>query len=297
MAFIKYQHLERLGTQETEGILDGIAYVFYKIDGTNASVWWDEENKEICAGSRNRELSLGNDNAGFLAWTRDQVRLASFFHYYPHLRLYGEWLVPHSLKTYREDAWRNFYIFDVMDEDGNYLHYDQYKNLLDQEGLDYIPPIGMIINGNTDQIYQFLDKTGQFLIKDGEGRGEGLVIKNYDYSNKYGRQTWAKVVTNEFKILNHKEMGAPLIHGAEFIEQNIINRYCTDAFIDKEKAKLELDNDGWSSKLIPQLLGRVFYELIQEETWNFIKEFKNPTVNFKLLNTLCIKAVKARIGL
>ena len=36
--FVKYQHVERLGTDETEGILDGIVYVFYKIDGTNGSV-------------------------------------------------------------------------------------------------------------------------------------------------------------------------------------------------------------------------------------------------------------------
>lgn len=35
--FIKYQHLERLGNQETNGILDGEVYVFPKIDGTNAS--------------------------------------------------------------------------------------------------------------------------------------------------------------------------------------------------------------------------------------------------------------------
>ena len=35
----------------------------------------------------------------------------------PGCRFFGEWLVPHSLKTYREDAWRDFYIFDVMKDD------------------------------------------------------------------------------------------------------------------------------------------------------------------------------------
>ena len=37
--FVKYQHIERFGTQETEGIENGTCYVFPKIDGTNASLW------------------------------------------------------------------------------------------------------------------------------------------------------------------------------------------------------------------------------------------------------------------
>ena len=43
MQFTKYQHLERLGTTEVEGIEVGEVYVFPKLDGTNASVWVDAE--------------------------------------------------------------------------------------------------------------------------------------------------------------------------------------------------------------------------------------------------------------
>lgn len=39
MEFKKYQHVERFGTDETEGINIGKCYVFPKIDGTNSSVW------------------------------------------------------------------------------------------------------------------------------------------------------------------------------------------------------------------------------------------------------------------
>lgn len=63
--FKKYQSLERLGTQATDGITDGIVHVFFKIDGTNASLWMDGR---VRGGSRNRELALENDNAGFLNW-------------------------------------------------------------------------------------------------------------------------------------------------------------------------------------------------------------------------------------
>ena len=39
--FKKYQHVERLGTSEVQGIENGMCYVFPKIDGTNAScIMW-----------------------------------------------------------------------------------------------------------------------------------------------------------------------------------------------------------------------------------------------------------------
>lgn len=64
MKFKKYQHLERYGNQSVSDIEQGEVYVFPKIDGTNASVWLNDEGN-IAAGSRNRELSHEKDNAGF----------------------------------------------------------------------------------------------------------------------------------------------------------------------------------------------------------------------------------------
>ena len=293
--FVKYQHIERLGVQETENILDGITHVFYKIDGTNGSVWM--EDGELKAGSRNRELSLENDNAGFYAYILQSDKYKKFFEQFPNHRLFGEWLVPHSLKTYREDAWRRFYVFDVMDANGKYIPYDHYHRELSEYGIDYIPPLAIGRNITNDNIYHMLEKAGQFLVEDGKGNGEGIVIKNYDWENKYGRQVWAKVIANEFKEIHHKEMGAPEINGTQLIEEKIIEEFFTDAFIDKEKAKLELEVDGWSSQLIPKLLGITFYEFLQEELHHVLKKYKNPTINFMLLNKLAINKVKKRIGL
>ena len=70
MKFRKYQHIERFGTDEVLGIDDGLNYIFPKIDGTNSSVWLDEG--VITAGSRNRELTLDKDNAGFCAWVSNK---------------------------------------------------------------------------------------------------------------------------------------------------------------------------------------------------------------------------------
>ena len=113
--FKEYQHLERFGTTEVAQIELGECYIFPKIDGTNASVWL--LNGELQAGSRTRHLTLEKDNAGFLAWAKEQTNLIEYLKENPLLRLYGEWLVPHSLKTYRESAWRKFYVFDVYDDE------------------------------------------------------------------------------------------------------------------------------------------------------------------------------------
>ena len=294
MEFRKYQHVERFGTSEVEGIELGICFVFPKIDGTNSSVWLNE-NGELRAGSRNRELTYEKDNAGFYNAISKDERILNYLKKHPTHRLFGEWLVPHSLKTYRDDAWRKFYIFDVcVDNDSEvgleYIPYDIYKPLLEEFNLDYLAPIRVVKNGDYENFIRCLDQN-IFLIKDGQGAGEGVVIKNYDFYNKYKRQTWAKIVTSEFKEKHHKEMGAPIIEN-KMIEESIVEEYITLAFVEKEYSKILNDNDGWNSRLIPQLLSRVFYELINEEMWNVIKKFKMPTVNFKTLNSLTVNKIK-----
>lgn len=294
MEFKKYQHLERFGNDEVEGIELGKLYIFPKLDGTNAQVWLDDEGN-IKAGSRNRELTLEKDNAGFYKFVLENENIKKYLEKHPTHRLYGEFLVPHSLKTYREDAWRRFYIFDVCldKEDGSveYIPYDIYKPLVEEFGLDYIPPIVTMTNGSYGYFIRTLDNN-TFMIQDGKGVGEGIVIKNYDYYNKYKRQIWAKIVTNEFKEIHKREMGVNNIKTEKVIEQEIVDNYCTAAFIEKEYSKILNETGEWDNRKIPMLLGRVFSELVKEETWNIIKKYKNPTINYKTLNALVINKIK-----
>lgn len=293
MGFVRYQHVERFGTDEVENIELGVCHVFAKIDGTNSSVWI--ENGEIKAGSRNRELSLEEDNAGFYAAVMQDEKIREYLEKHPEHRVYGEWLVPHSLKTYRDDAWRKFYVFDVCvdTEDGGveYIPYSLYAPLLDEVGIDYIPLLAEVRNGSYQQFVDMLEKN-QFLIKDGQGAGEGIVIKNYSYKNRFARTTWAKIVRSEFREIHSRTMGAPIIQGEKMVEQEIIDRFCTTAMIEKEYAKIVTESNGWTSKYIPRLFGQVWYSLITEEAWNIVKEFKSPRVNFKTLNALMIDKIK-----
>lgn len=288
MSFVKYIHLERYGNDEVEGIDTGVVYAFPKLDGTNGQLWW--EGGKLMAGSRNRVLELGSDNAGFYAHALSDQRYTDFFQNYPNCRLFGEWLVPHSLKTYRDDAWRVFYVFDVMDNLGEFLPYDHYKPMLDCFGLDYLAPLAILKNPSYEQIQYTLNKN-VFLIKDGMGIGEGIVLKNYGFENRFGRVCWAKVITNAFKEVHHKEMGAPIING-DLVEEKIVQEYVSEHLVDKVVSKITNEYGGWSSKHIGQLLGVVWYDLITEESWNFLKKHNQPKVDFKLLQRLTIQRVK-----
>lgn len=295
MGFIKYPHLERFGRQAVSDLHDGLCYIMPKLDGTNAQVWYDKDLDLILAGSRNRLLdeTSDGDNAGFCKFARKNENLRNFFKSYPDLRVYGEFLVPHSLKTYRDDAWKKFYIFDIVDKDGKFINYDDYRIILDEFGLDYIPVLWKM-EFPTEQKLIELSKKNTFLIKDGEGFGEGLVVKRYEWINKYGRVTWAKLVTNEFKEKNTKEFGANVIKSDIIIEQEIVDAFCTEEFIKKEHSKLLVVYDviELPNKKIPELLNRVYYEFLTEEAYEFVKKFKNPTINFKVLNALVLNKTK-----
>lgn len=288
MEFNRYQHVEKFGNDEVDGIELGTCYIFPKIDGTNASVWNDKF--EIKSGSRNRELSLENDNQGFYKYILEQDNISKFLFDYPDLKLYGEFLVPHTLKTYRENAWRKFYVFDVVEETEEgfcYLTYEEYQPILEEYKIDYLSPLKIIKNPTYEDLLHCLE-INTTLMKEGE-IGEGIVIKNYSFVNKYERVTWAKIVRSEFKEKHHKEMGRPTLE-RKMIEQEIVDEYATSALIEKTYAKIAVD--GWNSKKIPELLSRVFYDLVNEEIWNIVKKFKNPKIDFKILNTLTILKIK-----
>lgn len=314
MEYRKYMHVEKLGNLEVSDILLGTVHVFPKVDGTNSVVWLDDGN-EIACGSRNRQLTLEKDNAGFLAYVKSDLGIhireaASRFQNY---HFYGEWLVPHTFKEYRESAWRKFYLFDIWDEkDGTWLSYEEYFELAMEYDLDIITCSAIIDHPSEEQLFNMLD-TNTFLIQDHVGPGEGIVLKNYDYVNRYGRTCWAKMVRNEFKDANKKLFGPRPTEGTLTVERKVVEKYVTEAFVKKERYKIEnillnevteaagmgfdekaeyLNDRKTRGKLIPRLIQTVFYELVREHAWDIVKDNKRPTVNFKQLEKLCTMAVK-----
>lgn len=289
-----YPHLVRYGTQETSGIEDGECFIFSKVDGTNASARLEINlsKTEVIAGSRKRLLTIHDDNQGFCKWLLNQDNIKEFLLEYPDYILYGEWLKRHTIKTYKDDAWNKFYVFDVFDRKQNkFIHYNDYVGLLEDYKIEYIPVECVISNPTIDKLKILSTTKSNFLIKEGEGHGEGIVIKNYDYVNKYGRTTWAKIVNDEFIKNSKSRSNLTLVDMT--IEENIINAYCTEAFIRKEYSKLlAMYDNKFEKKYIKELLGRVYYEFIKEEAYIFIPGLRNPKIDFRVLQNLLIQKVK-----
>ena len=277
-----YQHVVRLGTDEVEGILDGTVYVYTKLDGTNTGVHY--ENGQIVVNSRKRELTEEKDNAGSREYVLSQEKYKKFFEEYPNLYLYGEFLVKHAVRTYEDSAWKKLYIFDVVDyENHRYLSYEEYAPILDKYNIEYIPLIAKLENPTKEEIIDCLNKTTYR--QEDDNLGEGIVIKRYDgWRNKYNRITWAKIVRTEF-IVNKKAHNSISEISKE---QEIADTFCTDAFIEKELTKVlnDVGKENWNNKYIGRCLNTVWHTLIEEESWNIIKKYKNPTINFHVLYTV-----------
>ena len=304
--YTKYQHIEKLGSGEVEGILDGTCYLFYKIDGTNSCVWYDDDSGSLRFGSRNRELSLEQDNSNFMRMMTTEPRLnamymdlLNFLCRHRNVIVYGEWLVPVNIKRYKDDAWKNFYVFDVYNSDtGEYWNYDDYKRVFDEDypNIKYVPLICKLENPTEEDIKSHLGETGNFLIS--EGVGEGIVIKNYAFVNKYGRRTWAKMLTEDF--LTHKKgmraQKREAQEAGESVERNIIKMMTVDHVI-KEKAKvMELRGSStWESKFIHELLNRAFTEFFRDNWEIILKKYHNPTINFQTLKRYSDEFVKSII--
>jgi hypothetical protein len=303
MEHVKYMHLERFGGPDVEGIEVGEGWVFPKLDGTNGSAWWTDG--ALWAGSRGRLLNGAEDNFGFRAYVEQHRELRGFFSEFPAVRLFGEWLVPHTFKHYREEAWRRFWVFDVWGEETQrWVPYEEYAPCLERHGIDFVPPLARVVNPTQEQLLKIAEGN-TFLVQDGAGPGEGVVLKRYGFVNRFGRTAWAKVVRNEFKEKNLLAFGVPEKGEVFQVEVAIAEEAVTPALVAKERAKIEaayhagippdayhagippenvrMQADPPRSMLIPRLLETVYHSVVTEEMWTAVKKHKDPTVDFRKL--------------
>lgn len=286
MNFQRYQHIEKLGSPEVDGILLGTCYIFPKLDGANASVWKNEDGK-LCVGSRNQEITGSDALKGFYEYCCKHAGIQRYFAAYPNHRLYGEWLIPHTIKTYRPEALNKFYVFDIVGQTGFHADFSVWSWYATRFSVEYIPCIAKIQNPSVGQIMKLVE-TNDYLMQDGH-IGEGIVIKNYDFVNKYGRTTWAKIVRSEFKDQNRTVFGgAKLQHGPDRVEYKIANEVSLATIT----AKVYANMYDFDSKQIPKLLGLVWHDFVTEELWGWMKKYKNPTIDFKLLGKLVTDKTK-----
>lgn len=304
-----FLHVERLDKSECDGLLAGPCVVTAKLDGTNAVVYWNDE-EGICAGSRKRALTEEKDNAGFCNWLRhsnnEEAQLLSAFmsRYKNRYIIFGEWMGSNkfigSIKTYNKEALGQMYIFDVFDtEELRYLSDPEWRGLLSAP-FDLSPwfvhSFG-IYEGLTMEKIQEIAENNHFLLPT-DKVGEGVVVKRIDnWKNAWGNIAYGKLVLEEFK----QEKAKPKVKDDSPQEEFIVRDYVTNSEIAKSVAKvcvlMDIDEFDYRNGQCMGRLMNLCYQDLLEECPNWVKQFKNPTVDFMRLKKCCDAAVRTYLGL
>ncbi len=283
MKFKAYPKIHRLGKEEVEDILIGKVLVQEKIDGANVSMWWDEETNMVRCGSRTRELPLDESFNGFQECVRANGKISTALATQPKLRLFGEWLVKHTI-TYPDTAYRKIYLFDVYDEEGEY-YWNQDKvaelaAMLDLEYPQLFTPAPVFLK--TDEIKEFVGKS--FVA----ANGEGVVIKNEGFKNKFGDLVYAKLVHEKFKETNAIVFGGNNKHSEAYNEMYIVNKYCTLGRVQKNMQKLQnITEKRLDMEHTSQVAGTCYHDMITEDIWEIVKKIK--VIDFTRLQRLSMK--------
>lgn len=305
MKFRAYTHIEKVGKPQVYGINHGLCYIYPKLDGTNACVWYDLDTDSICAGSRKRQITVENDNGGFAAYATEHADMAHVRDYCkanPDKIVYGEWLGGVDgrkfLGTVKDYTIGGFFVFDVYDETlGRYLRYEEYAFAPHMnEYTRVVPTIAKIEDPTEAELAACLDGTDYILPKG--VRGEGIVIKNYDFLDEYGHYQMAKVITSEFherKKHSHKRDDACVDNEAAFVDE-----FCTNAFIEKCKLKTleHFQADEWNNdkKYIGYCITLVVDDLMREEFYDYFRR-KMPKVDLGRIRALAREKFISNIGL
>lgn len=270
----KYMHVERLSgafNPEIAGLLEGEVWVFPKLDGANHSVFWDAENGIARCGSRNQILSEGYDSTRFHKYFMDHPELAEFVEKHKNLILYGEFMTPHTIRTYIDDVWNHYFVFDVFDTESNkYLPFEEYVNLLTGTGIDYIR--GQFVYSPELSDIEALMEKNTYKMQEGH-IGEGVVVKNYEFVNRYGRTTWGKMVREEFK----EEFRASKQCKELTLEERIAEKHVSKEFVFKEFHKFvsQFGTPVWNDGMIPDFLKYTWHEWWVDYSFETVAQGRN----------------------
>ena len=202
----KYLDIERCKQKYAETFNVGEDIVIQeKIDGSNASIRYDEESGTLKAFSRRLELNADNTLNGF--WDYVQTLNLNTFKEILGSRyiVFGEWMgAKHAIK-YPENVYGKFWMFDVWDtQTEQYLPYEETRSFYDK----------LIACGNEDNKFNFVpvfyigkfeswEKTSELVGRTevgAEPTGEGVVIKRQNcLDSKSSRLPfYVKIVSEQF---------------------------------------------------------------------------------------------------
>ena len=209
----KYIDIQRL--RETDEVIDDnltlpkntdafqvgdIISITEKIDGSNTSIRYDEEQGILRCFSRNNELKEDDSLRGFREYVQRMDKTP--FAKYPHYIFFGEWLVKHTI-IYERDNYEKWYLFSIFDGDANqWMPQEFVKEVADEYNIPYVHELYYGTFISWDHCKQFMDSPSY------GKQQEGIVIKNQTALQE-GREPHVLKYVNpqfqEIKVENRKK--------------------------------------------------------------------------------------------
>lgn len=274
----KYTDIIRYGKSSTQGVIKegDIISITEKIDGANASFTYDVDNP-LGVSCYSRRLPLTNDNTlrGFYGWVSDNI-VPIKEKLNPRYRYIGEWLVSHKIQ-YQEDRYNQFYMFSIWDEETEqYLSDDIVISEAERLGLKTVEYFyrGEFIS--YEHMSSFIGKSNMTKVPN---MGEGIVVKNSNYFDNFGKQVFVKLVSEKFaEVQKQKLPKNPNINEKEVA---IIKSILTKPRV--EKLMLKLVDEGLMNKddFVIENMGKLLKLLGNRVLEDMIKEEKDTLANIE----------------
>lgn len=275
----KFTDVVRLGHKSTVDVLQvGDKIVIQeKLDGANASFTLD--NDELHAFSRNRKLDASNTLGGFYEFIvikfKDNNHLLNEDYIY-----FGEWLNPHKVKY--EGYEKQFFLFDIYSKSKhNYLEFKEVEHEAITLGLNLIP---VFYQGEYESFEQLESYVGQTKVngKIGDNQlGEGIVVKNVDYRDRFGNQLYVKMVVDEFREVQKQKKAKNPSEYMNTPEYILAESLATKGRIDKIIYKLR-DEAVIGSEIDKKDIGLVFKECNLRTYEDILKEESDSLVDINV---------------
>lgn len=235
--FRKYSDIERISNPEVEEIKNypnEIVYVEEKVDGGNGSFWWDNKLNKIIFASRNKTFE--DEGAGNFQISVDFIKAAigDGTKLNPDYIYYFEHMIKHTIKYDLVKTPRALG-FDIHIKSNNtYLGFEDKVKEFSRIG---IPMVRLVMTCKMSDIQ--IDSPD--VIPNSiyySGKAEGIVIKNYNHLNKYGRPLFAKIVSEQFKELQAPKDKSSKEYQDYRDSAELVEKYATEARIRKQILRL-----------------------------------------------------------
>lgn len=272
MEMKKFTDVVRLGHKTTVDVLkvgDNII-IQEKIDGANASFTLQEG--ELKSFSRNRVLEATNTLGGFYEFVLNKFSGKEYLLNENYV-YFGEWTNPHKVKY--EGYEKQFFLFDVYDKtQGKYLPFEAVEHEAITLGLNLIPVFYKGEYKSFEHLESFIGKTEVNGVIGDKQLGEGIVVKNVDYFDRFGNQMYVKLVVEEFREVQKQKKAKNPTEFMNTPEYILAQELATKPRVEKIIYKL-FDEGIVNNELDKKDVGVVFKECNIRTYEDILKEEKN----------------------